>query len=205
MWLPNSSGSVNKEWKFHKCKTSGRMMIRTIIYRILVTCFLLSSFSVWALKDDFKQQIFIDADNAVLEQDISVYTGNVVVNQGGMQIKSSRLEVYLDDRKPDKVIATGNPVYMKQVVEAGKLERHGKSSIAEYFINQSLIVLKGNAEVWLEENTGDGFGTKGDRMDSDRITYDYKNEIVKAGKKGQTGKSTRVHTVLSPKNSSPKK
>ncbi len=174
-------------------------MMRNIIYRILMSCLLLSSFSVWGLKDDFKQQIFIDADNAVLEQDKSVYTGNVIVNQGGMQLKSSRLEVYLDDRKPDKVIATGNPVYMKQVVEPGKLERHGKSSIAEYFINKSLIVLKGNAEVWMEENTGNGFGTKGDRMDSDRITYDYKNEIVKAGKKGQTGESTRVHTVLSPK------
>ncbi|MEE9423353.1 MAG: lipopolysaccharide transport periplasmic protein LptA [Methylococcales bacterium] len=174
-------------------------MIKNIVYRILMTCFLLSSFSVWALKDDFKQQIFIDADNAVLEQDKSVYTGNVVVNQGGMQLKSARLEVYLDERKPDKVIATGNPVYMKQVVEPGKLERHGKSSIAEYFINKSLIILKGNAVVWLEENSGDGFGSKGDRMDSDRITYDYKNEIVKAGQKGQTGEKTRVHTVLSPK------
>ena len=174
-------------------------MTKSRIYRILVTCLLLSSFSVWALKDDFKQQILIDADNAVMEQEKSVYTGNVVVNQGSMQLKSARLEVYLENRKPDKVIATGNPVYMKQVVEPGKLERHGKSSVAEYFINKSLIILKGNAQVWIEENTGDGFGSKGDRMDSDRITYDYKNEIVKAGQKGLTGKNTRVHTVLSPK------
>ncbi len=174
-------------------------MIKNIIYRCSITCLLFTSFSVWALKDDFKQQIFIDADNAVIEQDKSVYTGNVVVTQGGMRLKSARLEVYLVDRRPEKVVATGNPVYMKQVVDPEKLERHGKSSIAEYYINKSLIIMKGNAAVWLEENTGNGFGAKGDRMDSDRITYDYKAEIVRAGKKGQAGEKTRVHTVLNPR------
>ncbi|HFD11681.1 MAG TPA: lipopolysaccharide transport periplasmic protein LptA [Crenotrichaceae bacterium] len=174
-------------------------MIKNIIYRIVVFCLVFTSFSVWALKDDFKQQIFIDADNAVMEQGKSIYSGNVVVTQGSMQLKSARLEVYLVNRKPEKVVATGNPVYMKQVVEPEKLERHGKSTTAEYFINKSLIIMTGNAAVWLEENTGDGFGTKGDRMDSDRITYDYKAEIVRAGKKGQAGEKTRVHTVLNPK------
>ncbi len=175
-------------------------MIKNIICRIVIPSFLFISFSALALKDDFRQQIFIDADNAVIEQNRSIYTGNVIVTQGGMQIRSARLEVYLVDRKPEKVVATGNPVYMKQVVEPEKLERHGKSSIAEYYINKSLIIMKGNAAVWLEENNGNGFGTKGDRMDSDRITYDYKAEIVRAGKKGQAGEKTRVHTVLNPKN-----
>jgi|GEM_PF-855177 len=174
-------------------------MIKNIIYRILLASFAFSSVNAWALKDDFKQQIFIDADHAVIEQDKSVYSGNVVVTQGSMQLKSARLEVYLVDRKPEKVVATGNPVYMKQVVEPGKLERHGKASIAEYYINKSLIILKGNASVWLEENTGDGFGAKGDRIDSDRITYDYKAEIVRAGKKGQADKNNRVHTILNPR------
>ncbi|MCH9698722.1 MAG: lipopolysaccharide transport periplasmic protein LptA [Gammaproteobacteria bacterium] len=169
-----------------------------IISRILVALLVLFSFPAMALKDDFKQQIFIDADNAVIEEGKSVYTGNVIVNQGGMQMRSARLEVYLVDRRPEKVVATGNPVFMKQIVETDKLERHGKSSIAEYYINKSLIVMKGNASVWLEENNGNGFGKKGDQMNSEQITYDYKAEIVKAGKKGQAGEKNRVHTVLNP-------
>ncbi len=157
--------------------------------RILATLTLLVIFSnANALKNDFEQPIYIEADNATFDEKKgeSTYTGKVQVTQGSMRLKSDRLVVYTRDQKADKIIATGNPVRFRQTPEKGKKEIKGKSQRAEFYATQSRIILLDNAVVWQGKNT----------TTSDRIEYDYKNAIVKASKKSANSK--RVHVTLQP-------
>ncbi|MEE9396626.1 MAG: lipopolysaccharide transport periplasmic protein LptA, partial [Methylococcales bacterium] len=108
--------------------------------RILATLTLLVIFSnANALKNDFEQPIYIEADDATFDEKKgeSTYTGKVQVTQGSMRLKSDRLVVYTRDQKADKIIATGNPVRFRQTPEKGKKEIKGKSQRAEFYATQS--------------------------------------------------------------------
>lgn len=157
--------------------------------RILAAFILAAAVSdAYALKNDFEQPIYIEADNATFDEKKgeSTYTGKVQVTQGSMRLNSDRLVVYTRDRKADKIIATGNPVRFRQTPEKGKKEIKGKSQRAEFYANQSRIILLDKAVVWQGQNT----------TTSDRIEYDYKNAIVKASKKSADSK--QVHVTLQP-------
>ena len=82
------------------------------------TCSLLLTFilffipvSLMALSSDRSQPIDLEADSADIDdlKGISIYTGNVILTQGSMVIKSSKLTLYTNkDRELEKAIAVGS-------------------------------------------------------------------------------------------------
>ncbi len=141
------------------------------------------------LEKDSEQPIYIEADGATYDDNTgnSVYTGNVEVTQGSMLLNSDKLVVYTKARRPYKIVAIGKPVTFKQTPKPGDEDVHGKSLTAEYYVDTELLVMIEKAVVWQGENT----------YASERIEYDRKNAIVKAGQASSNGK--RVHITLHPK------
>lgn len=143
----------------------------------------------WSLESDSSQPIYIEADGATYDDKtgVSVYTGQVEVTQGSMLLNSDKLVVYTKDRKPYKFVATGEPVTFKQTPKPGAEDVHGRALTAEYYTDTELLVMIEKAVVWQGKDT----------YASERIEYDRKNAIVKAGQASSRGK--RVHITLHPK------
>lgn len=157
---------------------------------ISLFCTLLWMTPSWALNSDKKQPIEIEADRFLLDdkKSITVYTGNVVVTQGSMQIQADEITIYGKLGKTEKIVATGTPVKFKQLPEGQNEPIRGESLRAEYMVNQDLLLLLNHATLWQNDNT----------FSSDRIQYDMPNAQVKAGAPGSGSK--RVQVTLEPAN-----
>ncbi|MGR8934763.1 MAG: lipopolysaccharide transport periplasmic protein LptA [Gammaproteobacteria bacterium] len=142
-----------------------------------------------ALENDSEQPIYIDSDSATYDESkgVSTYSGKVVSKQGSMQVTSDELVVYTKDGEVTQLIWTGNPVHLKQTPKKGKEDITGESRQAEYYPDQSLLVLMKKATVWQGDMT----------YKSDLIKYDLQNNMVKAGEK--SGDNKRVHVEMKPK------
>ena len=99
---------------------------------LLLICALLFSANAWSLDTDAQQPIYIESDAATYDEKKgeSIYTGNVQVTQGSMQMNSDRLVILMSKmtkKELKKMIATGNPVRFKQKPSGEKDEVRGKS------------------------------------------------------------------------------
>lgn len=144
--------------------------------------------SALAINDDANQPILIDANQANYSEKTgeAVYHGNVQATQGSMQLSNADvMTIYQKNNKTDRIVATGKPVRIKQEATEGREEVRGESLKSEYYPDKSLLVLIDNATVWQGSNT----------YTSDRIEYDSRNSIVRAG---ASNSSQRVHVKLAP-------
>lgn len=143
-----------------------------------------------ALESDAKSPIYIEADTATYDEakGETVYLGNVHTTQGSLEVLGDRLIVLQKNGKTEKIISYGNPTRIKQTPEPGKADWHGTGQRAEYFPDTGILILYDNALAW----QGDQPDTS-DRVASDRIEYDSRRSIMKAGvPSGNGGKRVRV-------------
>jgi len=149
---------------------------------------MLFSAPLWALSSDKQQPIEVEADRFNLDdaKKITVYTGNVVITQGSMEIIADEVTIYSVRGTTDKVVATGKPVKFKQQPDGNQGLIRGEANRFNYFVIKDTLVLIDKASLWQDGNT----------FESDQIEYDSKNSLVKAGDK-KTG-SKRVKITLEP-------
>ena len=136
-----------------------------------------------ALSSDQDQPIYIEADSVDIDdrQGVSVYQGQVDVKQGSIHLTAEKVTIYQKERKADRIIAVGQPVTFKQRTDDGK-DVNGRALQVEYYVNREELVLIDDAEL-----------TQGvDRFSSDRILYDRKNAVVKAGSSAQGSERVRI-------------
>lgn len=127
-----------------------------------------------ALESDSEQPMFVEADAAELDekQSISLYLGNVEVQQGSMRILADEVLVHhKPNRQPQKIIAIGNPVRYRQLLDNEPEEVHASAQRMEYEADREEITLIDNAELI----QGD------DRFASDRIVYNRITDRLTAG------------------------
>lgn len=169
-----------------------RFKLGKVLFAICCYLGLYSPF-VYALKSDSEQPITIDSNHATYDekQAVSIYTGEVVLVQGTLRVKSDKLVVYLQEGEVQKLVATGKPARFRQIPAEGKDEIKGKSLKAEYYPDKELLIMIDDAVVWQGNNS----------YASELIEYDSKNAIVKAGE--QTSDTKRVRVVLKPKAKKP--
>ena len=148
---------------------------------------------VLALDTDSKQPMYIEADTAVYDEGkgITEYKGNVKYTQGSIESLSDKMIVYQKDGKTEKVETFGNPTKIKQTPEEGKPNWHGIGRRSEYFPDTSVLILYEKAMAWQGENP-----ETSNRVTSERIQYDSKNSVMKAGL--PAGRGDRVHVTLQP-------
>ncbi|MCU7938779.1 MAG: lipopolysaccharide transport periplasmic protein LptA [gamma proteobacterium symbiont of Bathyaustriella thionipta] len=172
------------------------------------TCYLLFTFvlfltpaSLMALSSDRNQPINLEADSADIDdlKGISIYTGNVILSQGSMVIKSSKLTLYTDKNKDlEKAIAVGSEKKLatfKQRPEGKNVDFRARAITMIYYLTKDKIHLLKNAYVWQD----------GDTFSGNKIIYDTKNEtVIATGKKNKDGKPVssggRIKVTIQPKN-----
>ena len=140
----------------------------------LVALVLLASGAVaHALSTDSDQPISILADRA--EHDdatrMTIYRGNVVIDQGSLHITGDTVTINFDAHdEVTKITTLGAPAHFRQLPDGDTGYRKAWARQMEYFPEQDLIMLSGEA---LYEKDGS-------RVQADRLVYDSLNSRFKA-------------------------
>jgi len=165
--------------------TTGRLLTSLGLSLALTTGTVSPAF---AAKADRSQPIKVQADKKVTryQEGTSVYTGDVVIDQGSLHATGDRATLYLEDGQLVRAVLQGAPATFRERDEQGNLVE-GKADRADYRTAEDQVVLTGDA--WLNRS--------GDDIRSDRITYNLQTEVVEAGK---TGGGSRVEMTLQPRN-----
>ena len=158
---------------------------KSIFFLIFIT---IVSPNSLALNSDKNKPVEVEADNFNLDEkrQITTYTGNVVITQGSMEIKANIVTIYGSKGSTDKVIATGNPVKFKQQPDGNQGLIRGEAKQFDYLVTKDTLVLINKATLWQSGNI----------FSSDKIVYDSKHSIVKAG--DNSSGSKRVKVTLQP-------
>lgn len=160
----------------------------TLVLLTALLCCL--SAGVPASTEDTRQPINIEADRAEISElkGTSTYSGHVVLNQGGIEVKADTVTVYANEGQLQRITAEGQPVQYRQQ-RPGEEDVHGVSQRMEYTADGRQLLLLDDAELW----------QGGNRFSGNRIHYDPKSERVIATSKdgGQGGQ--RVTVTLQPK------
>ena len=141
-----------------------------------------------ALDSDRNQPISIEADQGSLDQknQVTVFSGNVQIKQGSLQMKAQSVRVSQDRSGNQTMLATGSPVYFRQQLAEGWGNR------AEYNSAQHLVKLIGNAKVQ----------RGGDLAQGEAISYNMKTEVytVLGGNAVGNKNGRRVKVIIQPNN-----
>ncbi len=141
-----------------------------------------------AKKSDTEQPIFVEADSADINDrtGISVYSGDVRVTQGTIELIADKVTIIQKDGKTNQVIAEGSPVKFQQMTDKDQLIK-ARARKADYFLESEILNMTGDAILIQEKDT----------FSSDRITLDRNSGQVKAGSSAK-GKQ-RVRISIQPK------
>lgn len=148
-----------------------------------------------ALDSDSKQPMYIESDTATYDEKKgeTTYLGNVKATQGSLEAAGDKMVMYQVNGKTDKIVIWGNPAKIKQTPEGGKEDTHGKGQRAEYFPDTGILILYEKAMTW----EGNDPAKSEHVVTSERIEYDTRNALYKAGTSHSSGK--RVHVTILPK------
>ena len=154
-----------------------------LLYLAAVTIY---STGVFARSDDSTKPISIKANSAEINDatGTSVYSGDIKITQGSMQLTGSRVTLKAKHKKVQIITAEGNPSTFKQTTDDGEVI-NAKAGKMVYDLSANKIVLTKNAKL-----TG-----AGNAFSSDRIVFHTDTEIVSAG--SSTG-SGRVNITVPP-------
>ncbi|MBP6115897.1 MAG: lipopolysaccharide transport periplasmic protein LptA [Neisseriaceae bacterium] len=151
---------------------------------------LLAAGPVWAERADRDKPINIEADNGMLDQanQLTVFTGNVLIVQGTLRITGAEVSVKQDTQGNQNMISKGSPTTMRQKLDDKNEYVTGQANQITYDSKTGIAVLTGNALVTRE----------GDRVKGHVITYNTNTEIYTV--KGATGgkQRGRVSVILQP-------
>ena len=125
-----------------------------------------------ALPDDREQPIHISADKAIRDekQGTTVYSGNVVMDQGSLHIEADRITIYRIVEEADKIVAEGRPAHLQQQPEPDKPLMHAKAGVIEYYKDEDRVHMREDARI-----EQDGAIVRGNTID-----YYIEKQLVKA-------------------------
>lgn len=151
--------------------------------------------TAWGLDADREQPINIEADQASLNDKtgVSVYEGNVKLQQGTLVFTGNKMTVQLTDKKLDTIVLTGTPATYVQRPDGKDVDQHAEAERIEYYAIDERVILLRKARIW---ESGD------EEFRSDRIVFNLKTDTVDAGGGGDSG---RVHITLQPRDRDKKK
>lgn len=155
----------------------------------LFLCTALLAANAWAIEADYSQPIAITSDNneTSIKENVSVYTDNVDIRQGSLNIKADRLEINASAGKGKEVfITTGKPVRYSQLLE-GDVPVTASASEIRYDLASRTLTLSGNAEL----------SQSGSQVQAAVIRYNIETQQISA-ESGEQKK--RVTTIFTPEN-----
>ena len=147
----------------------------------------LHSNQVIGLSTDKDQPIELSSNTAVRDEKggFTIYSGNVVLNQGSLSIRAEKLTVFHVSGAATKIVASGNPAKLSQKPSADKDIVKAEAFEMIYERNLNLVTLKKQAELKQANSLVKG----------DRITYSISEEKVIAESNGNRSEN-RVNVIL---------
>ncbi|UHQ54811.1 lipopolysaccharide transport periplasmic protein LptA [Microbulbifer sp. YPW16] len=164
------------------------MKLNKFLCALAVTTLLLQGMHATALPSDRQQPVKVNAQKleANRGKNLSVYSGNVVITQGSLQIRADRVEVHGNpEGEIRRVIATGNPAHFQQQMQQSQNLVKARARRIEFKVNADELQLTGDAHVDRDGNT----------LAAERIDYDLNSEKMQA--QGQSGDG-RVEMIWKP-------
>lgn len=161
--------------------------------------------SAFALSTDREQPIEIHADtfNGDEVKQTAVYSGNVIVTQGSMNLLGARLELRLSARGYRQGTVTGNLARFRQQRDPktpGVDEWvHAQAERIIYDEEVDTITFDGKARLARSEN-----GVEKDITEGERIVYDMRNARSRVEGGVVNGQKQRVSTIIAPRNNNAK-
>lgn len=142
-----------------------------------------------ALPGDRDQPIHITADKALRDEveGVTIYTGNVHLVQGSMELEADKLTIYHNTDVADEIIAEGKPAKMRQQPEVDDGIVHAHALVITYYKNQDHIHLQTKARI-----EQDGSVVEGDEID-----YFIEKQIITAAS-DETREDNKVVVVIPP-------
>ena len=137
---------------------------------------------------DNEQPIHVEADSLeVRENDnISIYTGDVKLTQGSLEIRSDRLTLYFDDNKILTLMKmAGSPATLKQLNDSDVVIT-GQAMTIEYRESESTLLLFDKAKLTQGE----------DVIESNKIHFNIVSNNIEAG---GAEPENRVRMLIQPK------
>ncbi len=145
----------------------------------------------FALDQDRKEPIHIQADAAVIDEKsgVSTYTGNVTVNQGSLRIAADEVRIHSIEKEVTEIVATSidgsdHLAHYEQLPEESDLIVAVARTIT-YFVKDERLRLVGDAQ--LNQTEKKSFA-------GEVINYEAQNGLVKAESNGVG----RVETIFIP-------
>jgi len=156
---------------------------------LLLVAALAVPFGASAKTSDRNQTLGVDADTSDCSTDERapcLFTGNVEITQGTLEIKAARVDVRRSNGQIQRTLLTGSPVRMKQQMDDGAWV-DATAAQADYTLTNDTVVLTGNAVV---NQPGQG------KIEGQRIVYNMSTGRVQGGGEGQG----RVRMQFQPRN-----
>lgn len=155
---------------------------------LLFTMMTIALSNAYALSTDQAQPIQIEADQVNIDdrKGISSYSGNVTLVQGTMKVKADKVTVYTDERRLNRVVATGNPALFQQRPDNAEQDVKANANKVEFDAITGLLSLKSKAELRQGLN----------HFQSNSIEYETHHDLVRANK--SSSGEERVKVVIQP-------
>ena len=151
------------------------------------------SVNVLALTSDSKQPIHIQADAAVMDdaKGSSVYRGNVIVEQGTLQIKADEVEIITSDNEVIQIIASTDAdskslAHFEQLPDDSKDRVYAEARKITYLVQEERLHLSGKATL---KQTNDVLA-------GELIYYDIGRGIMSLK---SNGLHDRIDVIINPK------
>lgn len=142
-----------------------------------------------ALPGDRDQPIHIAADQALRDEQKghTVYSGNVRMVQGSMEVDADRITIWHNEQDADKIVARGAPARMRQQPEIDQELVHAQADTITYWQRAQRVNLTTNARI----------EQRGDVVTGDQIIYFIERQLVKA-ESGKLEDGNRVNVIIQP-------
>ncbi len=120
------------------------------------------------------------ADPADFDNSLWIFTGNVVINNGGTQTNCARAELSFRNNRLRLAVLTGEPARFTQAGTDGRAPTEGRGERLVYDLDAATIVMTTNAFLSDGKN----------QISGNSISYDLGREVVRAG--GKDGGQVRM-------------
>ena len=140
-------------------------------------------------RDDMDEPIRINARSVEANEKTGtvVYRGNVVAEQGRLSIKADRIEIRAKNNQTELILATGNPVKLRQKPDATSGEIQADAKRIDYRVSTRKLDMIGDVSLRRGE----------DLFTGSVLHYDLDAKILTAT--GDDQSDGRIHAVIQPR------
>ncbi|NVF14049.1 lipopolysaccharide transport periplasmic protein LptA [Vreelandella maris] len=144
-----------------------------------------------ALAQNSQAPIEVEADRLDLDQraGTAVYTGNVDIRQGGMQLRGERVEIERNEAgELSRATSTGERAYLRHQAEGQEGPTEGWARRIIYHVAERRVELIDQAELTQQEDTFTG----------GRLEYFIDREVIQARSDVDGSETQRIRMTLQP-------